>query len=151
MTRFMHHAALAVLAALPLLAAAAPFAYVANEKSGTLSIVDTATDTVVGDIPAGVKPRGSALSPDGKLMYVSDQPSNALLVVDLEKRTLVYKIALDESPEGVTASHTWESIAVANEIGNSVSFISTATNQQAFRISTEGKNPEHAVFSPDGK
>ena len=32
---------------------AAPFAYVANERTGTVSIIDIATDTVVGDMPAG--------------------------------------------------------------------------------------------------
>ena len=32
---------------------AAPFAYVANEKSGTISVIDTATDEVVGTIKAG--------------------------------------------------------------------------------------------------
>src|SRR3954468_18239502 len=39
-----------------LLAAAAvaqPFAYVTNEKSGTVSVIDTAVDRVVGEIPAG--------------------------------------------------------------------------------------------------
>ena len=39
------------------LAAAAPFAYVPNEGSGTLSVIDTATDQVVAQIPAGKKPR----------------------------------------------------------------------------------------------
>ena len=57
---------------------AAPFAYVANEESGTVSVIDTATDKVVRDIPAGKKPRGMALSKDGKHLYVSDQPKNVL-------------------------------------------------------------------------
>jgi YVTN family beta-propeller protein len=47
-------------------AGAAPFAYVPNEKSGTLSIIDTETDTVVRTIPAGDKPRGLAVSGDGR-------------------------------------------------------------------------------------
>ena len=38
---------------LPGLALAAPFAYVPNEKSGTVSVIDTATDSVVADIKAG--------------------------------------------------------------------------------------------------
>ena len=39
----------AVLAALPIAAAAAPFAYVPNEGSGTLSVIDIATDQVVAE------------------------------------------------------------------------------------------------------
>ena len=64
-------------------AQAAPFAYVPNEKSGTISIIDTATDTVSGEIPAGKRPRGIAISPDGKTIYVSDQPTNGVNVIDV--------------------------------------------------------------------
>src|SRR5689334_19175106 len=42
-----------------------PLAYVPNEGSGTISIIDTGTDTVVGEIAAGGKPRGIAASRDG--------------------------------------------------------------------------------------
>src|ERR1700686_5154290 len=41
---------------MPLAALAAPFAYVPNEGSGSLSVIDTATDQVVGEIAAGKKP-----------------------------------------------------------------------------------------------
>ena len=37
------------LALAPLAGTAAPFAYVPNEGSGTLSIIDTASDQVVGE------------------------------------------------------------------------------------------------------
>ena len=42
--------------------AAAPFAYVANEKSGTLSIIDTANDELLTEIKIGDKPRGAAIA-----------------------------------------------------------------------------------------
>ncbi len=64
---------------------AAPFAYVPNERSGTVSVIDTASDQVVATIKAGGKPRGIAASPDGRRLYVSDQPSGALLILDLAK------------------------------------------------------------------
>ncbi|HYS74879.1 MAG TPA: hypothetical protein VEM38_02160, partial [Burkholderiales bacterium] len=54
-------------------ACAAPFAYVPNERSGTVSVIDTASDQVVATIKAGGKPRGIAASPDGRRLYVSDQ------------------------------------------------------------------------------
>ncbi len=77
---------------------AAPFAYLPNEKSGILSVIDCATDAVVATIKAGDKPRGLALSKDGKTLYVSDQAHNALLVIDLVQRAVVDTIVLDESP-----------------------------------------------------
>ena len=44
-----------------LAAVAAPFAYVPNEGSGTLSVIDTANDKVVAEIAAGSKPRGTVI------------------------------------------------------------------------------------------
>src|SRR5450759_994865 len=55
---------------------AAPFTYVTNEKSVTISVIDTVSDTVVGEIRAGKKPRGAAFAGDGKTLFVHDQPNN---------------------------------------------------------------------------
>ena len=75
----MRHAlpALTLLAAA--IAQAGPLAYVSNEGSGTLSVIDTATDAVLYELPAGAKPRGAVISPDGRRAYVSDQPGNRLV------------------------------------------------------------------------
>ena len=95
---------LGALAAAPIGARAAPFAYVPNEGSGTLSVIDTATDQVVGDIAVGAKPRGTAVSPDGRTAYVSDQPNAVVVVVDLVARKRSGAIPVGASPEGVGGS-----------------------------------------------
>src|SRR6185436_18886151 len=128
-----------------------PIAYVSNEKTGTLTLIDTARDAVVGEIRAGTKPRGMALSRDGRRLYVSDQPNNALLIIDVEKRALESKIDLGESPEGVSLSPDGKWVAAAVEVTNSIAFVDTATGKVAHHVKTQGKNPEHAVFSPDGR
>src|SRR5436309_688226 len=125
-------AALSVALLAPCSASASPFAYVPNEKSGTLSIIDCASDTVVGEIKAGSKPRGLAVSHNGKMLYVSDQPANALLVVDLDKKAVVGTLPLGESPEGVAISPAGDWVVAASEITNSVTFISTATSKKVF-------------------
>src|SRR5882757_5770054 len=96
--------ACAVFGAVALCAGAAPFAYVPNEESGTISVIDTSTDKVVKEIRAGDKPRGLAVAKDGKKLYVSDQPNNSLVVIDLEKLERTDSIFLGESPEGVGIS-----------------------------------------------
>jgi YVTN family beta-propeller protein len=52
------------------------FAYVANGgnagNSNTVSVIDVATNTVVGSVPVGNGPFGVALTPDGKLAYVTN-------------------------------------------------------------------------------
>jgi len=70
------------------------------------------------------------------MLYVSDQPANALLIVDLGKRAQVGTVPLGESPEGVGISAAGDWVVAASEITNSVSFISTATNQKVFSIKT---------------
>jgi YVTN family beta-propeller protein len=65
------------------LSAWAGTAVVSNEGSGTLSLIDTRSDEVVGEINAGGKPRGAALSTTTQRIYVSEQNSNGLLIVDL--------------------------------------------------------------------
>ena len=77
---------LAAALAAPLAVAAAPFAFVPNEGSGSLSVIDTAVDQVVAEIDVGQKPRGTVVSADGRTAYVSDQPNSALVIVDLATR-----------------------------------------------------------------
>ena len=92
---------------------AAPFAYVPNEKSASVSVIDTATDTLVRTLPGGQRPRGIAT--DGKYLYISEAPSSSLVVVDIDKAKQVKSIRLGESPEGVSVSADHRLIAAAVE------------------------------------
>ena len=69
-------------AATALSALAAPFAYVSNEGSASVSVIDTATDKLTATFNVGGKPRGIALSLDRKRLYLSDQTGNAALIID---------------------------------------------------------------------
>jgi len=82
-------------------------AYVANFGSNTVSVVDTATDTVVATIPVG-DPIGVAITPDGTRAYVTDLSRGS----DIEPRVPVLiprsaaKVFLDKllSPRQSVAS-----------------------------------------------
>ena len=52
-------------------AEAGPFAYVTNAGSNTVSVIDTAGNTLVDAIPIGQMPRGVAITPLGKFVYVT--------------------------------------------------------------------------------
>src|ERR1700724_3567583 len=75
------------LAATP--AEAAPFAYVANEFSSTVSVIDTATNSVVATIPAVNSPQGVAVTPDGTHVYVTNFNSNNVSVIATATNTVV--------------------------------------------------------------
>ena len=47
----------------------APFAYVTNSHSNTVSVIDTASNTVVATVPVGNGPIAVAITPDGKHEY----------------------------------------------------------------------------------
>jgi YVTN family beta-propeller protein len=52
-------------------------AYVANFFSDTVSVIDTATDTVMATVtfPVGNNPQAIAITPDGKHAYVANNAS----------------------------------------------------------------------------
>src|SRR3954470_4131554 len=96
--------ALAIATSCAFTALAAPSAFVSNEGSATVSVIDTATDKVTATFKLGQKPRGIAISLDGKTLYLSDQTANALVVVDTEKRAETGRVALGDSPEAIYLS-----------------------------------------------
>ena len=61
-------AAAALVASAPLFAARV---YVTNERAGTLTVIDSNTDTVIATARIGNRPRGISLSPDGKRVYIA--------------------------------------------------------------------------------
>src|SRR6476646_9672764 len=44
--------------------------FVSNERSGDVTVIDGATDTVVGTFPVGKRPRGIHATPDGRRVFV---------------------------------------------------------------------------------
>ena len=95
---------------------AAPFAYVPNEKSGSVSVIDSASGAAVRTIAAGKRPRGIAADPQGALLYVTDT-ANALLVLDAASGAILARIAV--APGG---GQVW----VSNRADGSVMLIDTA-------------------------
>ena len=59
-------------------AAAAPFAYVTNIGSNNVSVIDTASNTVVATVPVGFNPRGADVTPDGARVYVTNAGDNTV-------------------------------------------------------------------------
>lgn len=126
-------------------------AYATNEGAGTISVIDIATDTVVSTIDTGGKPRGLTVCKGSKKLYVTEQTKAQLWVIDPVKGVIEQRVSLGESPEAVYCSPNGEWLGVANEGSNSISFIHTLRLKVEFDIPVHGKNPEHGVFSPDGK
>src|SRR6185369_13467026 len=139
----------ALLAAVAGPVLAGPQAYVPNEKSATLSVIDTATDQRQRDIAVGQRPRGIASGP-GRV-YLTDGKTGSLLIVDTVAGKLERSVVVGQSPEGVSISADGKQLAVAVEDDNSIVLLSAPEGKEMARIKVQGKNPEHVVFSPDGR
>ncbi len=57
-------------------------AFVANMRSGTVSVIDLARGTKLRDLAAGTEPEGMALSPDGRRLWVADRSGDRVRVFD---------------------------------------------------------------------
>ena len=45
--------------------------FVSNERSGDVTVIDGATDSVIGTFPVGKRPRGIHATPDGQRVFVT--------------------------------------------------------------------------------
>src|SRR6266404_2960716 len=57
-------------------------AYITNNASATVSVIDTATNTVTATIHVGSNPLGVAVSPDGSKVYVTNNNDGSVSVID---------------------------------------------------------------------
>src|SRR3989442_9346749 len=75
-------------------AAAAPFAYIANSNSNTVSVIDVATNIVVATVPVGHGPSGVAANVPGTRVYVLNELDNTVSVIDAGTRAVIATVAV---------------------------------------------------------
>ncbi len=74
--------------------AAGPYAYITN-TAGTVSVIDTSTNTVVGTpISVGIGPGGVAVNPAGTRVYVANQGTGTVSVIDTSSNTKLTDISV---------------------------------------------------------
>ena len=82
------------------------FAYVANQGSATVSVIDLTANQKTQDIPVGVEPYGVALTPNGTRAYVANSASNTVSVIDTASNTVVATIAIPGiQPRGIAITN----------------------------------------------
>ena len=78
------------------------FAYVANSVSNTVSVIATATNTVVATVAGvGSMPSGVAITPDGAFAYVGANAGSTVSVIATATNTVVATVGVGSEPFGV--------------------------------------------------
>jgi YVTN family beta-propeller protein len=141
-------AAFGVLAFVP--GAFARDAFVANSGSGTVSVIDTASNSVVANVVVGKEPVDVAISPDGTRAYVVNKGSNSVSVIGTVTDSVVANVAVGKEPAGIGISPNGAYAYVSNFGDNTVSVIGTATESVIANI-VVGKEPEGIAIAPDSR
>jgi len=137
-----------MLAAMP--AHAAPFAYVTNVDSNTVSVIDSATNTVVATVPVGLYPTSIAVTPDGQFAYVANENSDSVTVIATATNTVVDTVVVKYGPVGVAVTPDGKFAYVSTaDLGGRIAVIATATNTVVSSINI-GETPGFIAFTPNG-
>jgi len=120
---------------------------VTNQSSGTVSVIATATNTVVTTMAVGRTPTGVAITPDGTRAYVTNQDSATVSVIDTSINTVVASVPVGSGPVGVAVTPDGMHVYVTNFREATVSVIATATDSVVATVSV-GSGPVAVAITP---
>ncbi|MBF6088534.1 protein kinase domain-containing protein [Nocardia cyriacigeorgica] len=100
-------------------------AYVTGRAGTPVSVIDTATNTVVATIPVGPNPGGVAVDPARGTLYVTDRDERTVTLIDTGTRAAVASIPVGFDPVSVIVDPDAPTVYVIG--GSDVSVIDTGT------------------------
>lgn len=102
--------------------------FIANYSGNSVSVVDTAADTIHGEVITGNAPFALSVSPDGSKVFVGNQNSRTLSVVDTATLTVIHDVPLGAAmPYGVQSGPDGSRVYVA-DFANSKLLVVDAVN-----------------------
>ena len=149
--------------------AAGPRVYVTDETGSRVVVVDPAARQVVRTIDVGKRPRGIAISLDGRVAYVAlsgspiagpgvdesklppaDRAADGIGVIDLASGTLVRKYQSGQDPEAFALSKDGRTLFISNEETAELSVLDLESGAIKARVKI-GEEPEGVTTRPDGQ
>ncbi len=123
----------------------------ANQTSGTVALVETATGKVHAEIPCGERPAAIALTPDEKTVLVTAWWSGELTLLSLAdgKLNVTGKVHLGFEPRGVAIAPDGKLAYVGLTTGAQVAVVDLEQRKVVARIPV-GRWPRYLALSPDG-
>ena len=119
----------------------------------TVSVIDTATNSVTATIVVGDYPSGVAVNPSGTSVYVANYyisyNEGTVSVIDTATNSVTATIPVGKGPKGVAVNPSGTRVYVTNYMASTVSVIDTATNSVAATIPV-GFEPIGVAVNPSG-
>ncbi|HEY6390812.1 MAG TPA: malectin domain-containing carbohydrate-binding protein [Bryobacteraceae bacterium] len=141
---------LVLISTLPLATAyAQPYAYVSNLSGNSLSVVNTANNTIAATISVAASPSGLAVTPDGGSVYVASRGNNTVSVISTASNSIITSIGVGSTPIQLAISPNGAQVYVVAQGSNQVNVIDTASKSVTANINV-GAHPNAVAFSPDG-
>ena len=122
-------------------------AYVANEGSNSVSVIDGATNAVVATPTVGTNPDAIVSNPVTNMVYVANYTGNSVSVIDGATNAVVATPTVGSYPVAIAANPVTNMVYVANLTSNSVSVIDGATNA-VVATPTVGSYPVAIAVNP---
>lgn len=97
---------------------AQPFAYITNQGSHDVSVIDLAANQVVTTIPVGRSPAGVAASSRAGRVFISNPDSKTISVIDMRTQQLVATWEAGEGAVGIDVARDGSQVYAADWYGN---------------------------------
>lgn len=122
-----------------------------NSGGDNISMIDPATNKIVGEVKGVPANHGAAAAPDGKTLYFSSEAEQTLDVVDSKTLKITKKIMLSGRPNNICISKDGSKVYVAiiSEPG-AVDVIDTKKQEKIKSIPAKG-GVHNPYVTPDGK
>ena len=102
--------------------------YIANYGDNTISVINTATNTVTATIPVCKEPAGLSVSPDGSKVYVAYYGCDTVNVINAVTDTISATIPVCSMAYCLCVSPDGNKVYVTNQSSNTVSVINSVTD-----------------------
>ena len=124
--------------------------FVSDEKANVVHVLDGRSGTIEGELRTGARPRGMALSPDGRTLFVACGNANRIERWDPHSLRHLGDIPGLSDPERIALGPGGRMLYVADEDSNTVSFVDLASGAVTRRVAV-GPEPEGIGATPDGR
>lgn len=126
------------------------FAYVSNDHSDTVAVIQLATGRMAKLMPMGRRPQGGVMSRDGRLFYLTNMDAGQVLVIDTAKQEVVRKMTAPGGPARIALTPD-EKILVYNQQAIKAAAIAEAATGKVLASLPLPGMPLSLTMSPDGR